>query len=153
MEFKPPKVAGTCDACGGKLVQRNDDGGHGGEAPRAYDQADRASSSTTGTLKKIDGDGEMDAVWLRVRRRPPRSGCASVSMRPVRDPDMRIYLKTKEEIAKLREADLVVAEVLDAVAAAARPRGLDVGAGPLAHELCKLSAAGPRSSATATRRC
>jgi methionyl aminopeptidase len=34
---------------------------------------------------------------------------------------MKIYLKSREEIAKLREANLVVAAVLDAVEAAAKP--------------------------------
>jgi methionyl aminopeptidase len=38
-----------------------------------------------------------------------------------RERDMRVCLKTSEEIAKLREANLVVAEVLDVVEAEARP--------------------------------
>jgi adenylate kinase len=69
--FKPPKVADTCDACGGKLVQRGDDT----EAAvvkrlEAYDKMTAplfAYYEAKGTLKKVDGDGAMDAVWQRVK--------------------------------------------------------------------------------------
>ena len=60
-----------------------------------------------------------------------------------RDPEMRIYLKTSEEIAKLREANLVVAEVLDAVAEAARPGVSTWELDKLAHALCKKLNARP----------
>jgi adenylate kinase len=71
VEFKKPKVADTCDACGTKLVQRGDDT----EAAvvkrlEAYDKMTAplfAYYQKQGTLKKVDGDGEMDAVWSRVR--------------------------------------------------------------------------------------
>ena len=60
-----------------------------------------------------------------------------------RAPEMRIYLKTKEEIAKLREANLVVAEVLDAVSEAARPGVSTWELDRLAHALCKKLGARP----------
>lgn len=60
-----------------------------------------------------------------------------------RVPEMRIYLKTKEEIAKLREANLVVAEVLDAVEAAARPGVSTWELDKLAHARCKQLGARP----------
>lgn len=71
VEFKKPKVADTCDACGTRLVQRGDDT----EAAvvkrlEAYDQMTAplfAYYQQKGTLKKVDGDGEMDSVWQRVK--------------------------------------------------------------------------------------
>jgi methionyl aminopeptidase len=64
-------------------------------------------------------------------------------MRPLQDPEMRIYLKTKAEIAKLREANLVVAEVLDLVAEAAKPGVSTWELDQLAHERCKKLGARP----------
>jgi len=64
-------------------------------------------------------------------------------MRSVREPEMRIYLKTEEELAKLREANLVVAEVLDAVEEAARPGVSTWELDRLAHALCKKLDARP----------
>ncbi len=71
VEFKKPKVADTCDACGTKLVQRGDDT----EAAvvkrlEAYDKMTAplfAYYAKRGVLKKVNGDGEMDAVWTRVK--------------------------------------------------------------------------------------
>jgi adenylate kinase len=71
VEFKKPKVADTCDACGAGLVQRGDDT----EAAvvkrlEAYDKMTAplfAYYEKQGTLKKVNGDGEMDAVWTRVK--------------------------------------------------------------------------------------
>ena len=71
VEFKKPKVADTCDACGTKLVQRGDDT----EAAvvkrlEAYDKMTAplfAYYQKKDVLKKLDGDGEMDAVWKRVK--------------------------------------------------------------------------------------
>ena len=71
VQFKKPKVADTCDACATKLVQRGDDT----EAAvvkrlEAYDKMTAplfAYYQAKGTLKKLDGDGEMDAVWNRVK--------------------------------------------------------------------------------------
>jgi methionyl aminopeptidase len=56
---------------------------------------------------------------------------------------MKIYLKTREEIAKLREANLVVAEVLDAVEAAAKPGVSTLELDHVAHRLCKQLGATP----------
>ena len=71
VQFKKPKVADTCDACGTKLVQRGDDT----EAAvvkrlEAYDKMTAplfAYYQKKDVLKKLDGDGEMDAVWKRVK--------------------------------------------------------------------------------------
>jgi len=56
---------------------------------------------------------------------------------------MRIVLKTDEEIAKMREANLVVAEVLDAVEEAAKPGVSTWELDRLAHELCRKLGARP----------
>jgi methionyl aminopeptidase len=56
---------------------------------------------------------------------------------------MKIYLKTREEIAKLREANLCVAEVLDAVETAARPGVSTYELDLVAARLCKKLAAEP----------
>jgi len=56
---------------------------------------------------------------------------------------MKIYLKTREEIAKLREANLCVAEVLDAVEAAARPGVSTYELDVVAARLCKKLAVEP----------
>ena len=71
VQFKKPKVADTCDACGTKLVQRGDDT----EAAvvkrlEAYDKMTAplfAYYQKQGTLTKVNGEGEMDAVWTRVK--------------------------------------------------------------------------------------
>jgi adenylate kinase len=71
VQFKKPKVADTCDACGTKLVQRGDDTEVAvTKRLQAYDTMTAplfAYYQKQGTLKKVNGDGEMDAVWTRVK--------------------------------------------------------------------------------------
>jgi adenylate kinase len=71
VEFKRPKVADTCDACGTKLVQRGDDTEVAVvKRLQAYDTMTQplfAYYQKQGVLKKVNGDGEMDAVWTRVK--------------------------------------------------------------------------------------
>ena len=68
---------------------------------------------------------------------------------------MSIQLKSPAEIAKLREANLVVADVLDALEAAAQARHVDLG--PERDRRVSGSsssrASRPSSATTATRRC
>ena len=66
------KVAGVCDRCGGTLIQRSDDS----EAIirnrlREYDAQDGAACSTTSTrtsgrVRRIDADGNMDQIFGRI---------------------------------------------------------------------------------------
>ncbi|HEY3353301.1 MAG TPA: type I methionyl aminopeptidase [Polyangia bacterium] len=56
---------------------------------------------------------------------------------------MKIYLKSREEIARLREANLVVAAVLDAVEAAARPGVSTYELDLIAAKQCKHEGATP----------
>ncbi len=69
-EFSPPSVAGLCDVCGGELQSRKDDQPevvterlavyHAQTAPLVGYYAER------GALIEIDGQGEPDAVFLRL---------------------------------------------------------------------------------------
>ena len=68
---KPPRVAGCCDACGGELLQRDDDKP---EAIRTRLQAYAATCGPVldyyrqrGLLREIDGSGDPDAVFARTR--------------------------------------------------------------------------------------
>jgi len=68
---KPPKVAGKCDACGGELVQRDDD------KPEAIRTRLHAYAATCdpvldyyrkkGLLFEIEASGAPDAVFVRTR--------------------------------------------------------------------------------------
>lgn len=68
---KPPRVAGRCDACGGELLQRDDDKP---EAIRTRLQAYAATCGPVldyyrqrGLLREIDGSGDPDAVFAQTR--------------------------------------------------------------------------------------
>lgn len=67
MEFSPPQIAGTCDACGGPLVQRSDD-----TEASVRERLKIYESSTTplvgwyanrGLLRRVKADGEPDAIY------------------------------------------------------------------------------------------
>jgi adenylate kinase len=70
LDTRPPKRAGVCDRCGGKVVQRSD------ETPdiiaRRLDVYDRQTSplvdlyAKRGRLKRVDGNGSPEEVNKRV---------------------------------------------------------------------------------------
>lgn len=71
LENKPPRLAGRCDACGGELIQRDDDKP---EAIRTRLQAYAATCGPVlehyrgrGLLHEIDAAGDPDAVFARTR--------------------------------------------------------------------------------------
>ena len=68
--FKPPKVEGVCDLCGGELYQRSDD-----NAKTVHQRLKTYHSQTTpildyyrksGILIEVEGEGELKAVFGRV---------------------------------------------------------------------------------------
>ena len=71
VQNKPPRVAGRCDACGGDLIQRDDD------KPEAIRTRLRAYASTCdpvlgfyrrkGLLREIDASGDPEAVFVHTR--------------------------------------------------------------------------------------
>ena len=66
----PPKVAGTCDACGAPLVQRKDDNVETVRNRLAVFRKDTAPLiewyGSRGLLKRVDGTGDADAVTERI---------------------------------------------------------------------------------------
>lgn len=69
-EFRPPKVPGVCDNCGGELYQRNDD-----KAETVHQRLEVYETSTkplidyykvSGCLYNIDGDQSMDNVYEQI---------------------------------------------------------------------------------------
>lgn len=72
VEFHPPRVTGTCDKCGGRLVQREDDQE---ETIRRRLQVYRQQTEpligyyqTQGLLRTVNGRGETGEVFARVSR-------------------------------------------------------------------------------------
>ena len=68
---KPPRVSGRCDACGGELIQRDDDKP---EAIRTRLQACAATCNPVlefyrrqGLLREIDASGDPEAVFAQTR--------------------------------------------------------------------------------------
>jgi adenylate kinase len=68
---KPPRVSGRCDACGGELIQRDDDKP---EAIRTRLQAYAATCNPVlefyrrqGLLREIDASGDPEAVFAQTR--------------------------------------------------------------------------------------
>ncbi len=111
----PPKVNWTCDICGGEVIQRQDDTE---DAIRMrLDLYERQTTplidwyESRGQLAKVSGTGSPDVVLRRVIRAiEDRRGQGPA---PVR--------RSVEEIAKMRRAGRVVAEMHDATRAAVRP--------------------------------
>ncbi len=70
VDFKPPKKAGVCDACGGELYQRDDDKEVAIRARLVtYDTQTRPLIDyykAKGLLRPVDGLGAMDAVYGRI---------------------------------------------------------------------------------------
>jgi adenylate kinase len=70
VEFDPPEEEGVCDACGGELVQREDDTE---ETVRERLRVFRENTAPViefyderGDLVEIDGQGSPDEVWERL---------------------------------------------------------------------------------------
>jgi adenylate kinase len=71
LEFNPPKQAGQCDQCGGKLVQRSDD-----QAETIRKRMEVYQSQTLPLIRmyedqkilnRIDGSGSPEEVYRRIR--------------------------------------------------------------------------------------
>ena len=122
---KPPRVRGVCDRCGGTLIQRSDDSEEiirnrlreyiaktraRARLLRAGDGGRCARSTPTGNIDQIFGRIYAAAVLA--------DGLTT----------MAIQLKSAAEIAKLREANLIVADVLDDARGGREARGVDLGA-------------------------
>lgn len=71
VDSKPSKVSGVCDVCDGALVQRKDDGEDVIRTRlEAYDQSTAPVKDfykQAGTLVEIDGTGEAEDVFSRIR--------------------------------------------------------------------------------------
>ena len=125
--FSPPRVAGVCDLDGSELYQRVDDRP---DTIRArMDQQLGALAEVidhyraAGVLRTVDGLQEIDACGgghrrSRSRRRASRP---AGSPRGARGGLMQITIKSKEQIAKMRSAGRIVAEVLALVEESLRP--------------------------------
>ena len=71
VEYDPPAESGVCDACGGEVIQRDDD------APETVKERIRVFKENTapvieyykerGSLVRIDGEQSPDAVWADVK--------------------------------------------------------------------------------------
>ena len=111
-------MAGICDRCGGVLKQRSDDSE---EIIRNRLREFTAKTkpvveyfvANAWPVRTIDAAGNMDQIFGRIY-------AAVLALLEPQTP-MAIQLKSPSEIAKLREANLIVAEVLDTLEAAAKP--------------------------------
>ncbi len=70
MKFTPPKTAGHCDNCGGELITRKDDQPEA-ISQRLVEYQNKTAPLTgyykkAGTLRTVDGVGELDAVLARI---------------------------------------------------------------------------------------
>jgi len=78
LEFSPPRVAGTCDVCGGELYQRKDDQPDVvRERLHVYEEQTAPLVDfyrTRGVLHSIDGERDADAVFKDVEALVPASG-------------------------------------------------------------------------------
>ena len=69
--FSPPRVAGTCDRCGGDLLQREDDSEATVRRRLAVYSRETAplldSYASRGLLTRVKGDGSMEVVEAAIR--------------------------------------------------------------------------------------
>ncbi|AHF79995.1 adenylate kinase [Thermococcus paralvinellae] len=71
VKYKPPKVSGKCDVCGGELIQRKDDKSE--IVNRRYDIYIKNMEpiikfyQKQGIYVQINGHGGIDEVWERIR--------------------------------------------------------------------------------------
>lgn len=72
LEFNPPKHGGKCDKCGGELFQRTDDTERTvRERLKVYKEQTlplTAFYQKKGILRKVDGEGDINVVYDRVRK-------------------------------------------------------------------------------------
>lgn len=77
-QFRPAKVAGACDACGGPLFQRADDTAETVKKRLQVYRQDTlplvAYYQKQGILKTIDGTGSMDDITNRLRAAIKKAG-------------------------------------------------------------------------------
>ena len=71
VDFDPPEEPGVCDACGGELIQREDDTEDTvRERLRVYDENTQPvvdHYEDAGVLVRVDGEESPDEVWESVR--------------------------------------------------------------------------------------
>ncbi len=120
--FEPPKKPGVCDKCGGELYQREDDAEETvRDRLKVYNDATQPLLDYYGRLGLARAgrrSGRTDEVEKRilaavngVARRLSEGDSAQIM----------ITIKTPAEIAVMRQASQIVAEILEALAAAVRP--------------------------------
>ena len=125
----PPLVNWTCDVCGGEVIQRQDDTEEAIE--RRLNLYEEETAPLLDWYKKrellveINGTGSPDAVTRRVVG-------AIDAMRHRRSTTMR---RNAEELAKMRRAGKVVAEMHEATRAAAAPGVTTVDLDKVAREV------------------
>ena len=117
----PPKKPWVCDKDGGEVVQREDDtaGGRGAQARvlrEGYPPAARLLRRSWGLLVTVDGVGELDEVFDRIGSRGRRGRPPAPPLVPER---AVITRKTSAQIALMRKAGRVVAEMHEKCTAAA----------------------------------
>ena len=120
----PPRKQGLCDRCGGVLIQRSDD-----SEEIIRNRLREFAAKTKPVIDYFDGARLAGPHDRRQRQhgsdlRANLRGCAALLTGWCR---LSIKLKSPAEIAKLREANLVVADVLDQLEAAAKPGAHDLG--------------------------
>ena len=112
----PPLVNWTCDVCGGEVVQRQDDTEDAIERRLNLYEEETAPLldfyKERELLSEINGTGSPDAVTRRV------VGAIDALRRRTEKAPMR---RNDAELAKMRRAGKVVAEMHEATRAAARP--------------------------------
>ena len=111
----PPMVNWTCDVCGGEVIQREDDTEEAIQRRLDLYEAETAPLiawyTERGLLVSINGTGSPDAVTRRVvgaidTQRQKKEG---------------VVRRNDEELAKMRRAGKVVAEMHEETRAAAKP--------------------------------
>ena len=114
----PPLVNWTCDVCGGEVVQREDDTEEA--IGRRLNLYEAETAPLIDWYSERQPPGRDQRHRLPGRRDPPGGGChrrpaseAEGSGQPVR--------RNEDELAKMRRAGKVVAEMHEATRAAARP--------------------------------
>ena len=114
----PPLVNWTCDVCGGEVVQREDDTEEAiGRRLNLYEEeTDAAAQLVQGTAPPV-----RDQRHRLARRRDPARGGGHRHAAPAEEGPRRPVRRNEAELAKMRRAGKVVAEMHEATRAAARP--------------------------------
>jgi adenylate kinase len=127
VEFEPPAVPGICDDCGGELFQRDDD------QPETIRRRLEVYAEQTAPLVRYYSSraaGQHPSVGGgRGRYRARHRGVALRAPGRLVTPRFRergIELKTRDQLAAMRQAGLVVGETLELLADAVAP-GITTG--------------------------